>query len=138
MNWGFSLIRPVVGRAQHEHMSAIPVKTAIPILPTVLAGVGAQLVDDLVYIVFPPAAVVAPLSGLLAVLLTAVGARIVTHNLEGPAIAWTGLAAGAISAGFGLVITGLGWLMVVIAGLTVAAGVAGATLGRNIPLRLNS
>jgi hypothetical protein len=105
----------------------------IPVAPVVLAGVGAQFVDDLLYVVFPPAAVAAPLSGVLAILLTAAAARLATRRLTGPAAARTGLAVGAVSAGVGLLVAGLGLVTVVIAVLTLVAGVAGAVAGRRAP-----
>ena len=73
----------------------------MPVGPVLLAGVGAQLADDALYFLLPPTAVLSPLSGVLAVLLTAVAARLVTRNRVGPAVARTGLAVGALSAGSG-------------------------------------
>ena len=100
------------------------------VVPVVLAGVAAQFVDDVAYFVLPPTALIAPASAVIAIVLTAVGARIVTRNLTGPAIARTGLAVGAVSAGIGLLVAGFGWLAMVLATLTLIAGVAGAVIKR--------
>jgi hypothetical protein len=95
-----------------------------------LAGVGAQLVDDAAFAVLPPLALIAPLSGLIAILLTAGAARYVSRNKQGAAIARTGLAVGALSAATGLLVGGFGLVGLVLAVLTVVAGVAGAVVGR--------
>jgi hypothetical protein len=95
-----------------------------------LAGVGAQFVDDVAFAVIPPFALMAPLSGLIAVLLTAGAARAVTKDKQGAAIARTGLAVGGVSAGVGLLVGGLGLVAILLAIATVAAGVAGAVAGR--------
>ena len=47
-------------------------------------------------------------------------------------MARTGLAVGALSAGIGLLLGGLGVLAVLLAGITVVAGVAGAVVGRGL------
>ena len=113
-------------------MSIRPSTTQVPVGPVLLAGVGAQLADDALYFLLPPTAALSPLSGVLAVLLTAVAARLVTRNRVGPAVARTGLAVGALSAGVGLLLTGLGVVAVLLAGITVLAGVAGAVAGRGL------
>ena len=104
--------------------------TRVPVVPVVAAAVASQFVDDLAYFVFPPAAIIAPISAFLAVLLTGVGARLVTRKLSGPSVARTGLAVGAVSAGIGLLVGGFGWLGMILATLTLVAGVAGAVVGR--------
>ncbi|HXV92735.1 MAG TPA: hypothetical protein VD813_05515 [Pseudonocardia sp.] len=106
--------------------------TRVPLAPVLLAGIGAQFVDDVAYFVFPPAMLLSPLSGVLAILLTAGAARLVTRRMSGAAIARTGLAVGVVSAGAGLLVSGLGVVALVIAGLTVLAGVAGAVAGRGV------
>lgn len=104
----------------------------MPATAVLLAGLGAQLVDDVAFVVIPPVALLAPLSGLLAILLTAVGARIVTRGATGAVVARTGLALGAVSATIGLLVGGLGLVTILLAGLTVVAGVAGAVAGKGL------
>jgi hypothetical protein len=113
-------------------MTTLPATSRVPVGAALLAGVGAQFVDDVAYFVLPPAAMLAPLSGLIALLLTAVAARIVTRDRTGAGVARTGLAVGAVSAAVGLLVSGLGLLALVLAGLTVLAGVAGAVAGRGL------
>jgi len=113
-------------------MTTLPATSRVPVGAALLAGVGAQLVDDVAYFVLPPTALLAPLSGLIAILLTAAAARAVTRNRTGAAVARTGLVVGAVSAGVGLLVSGLGFLTLVLAGLTVVAGVAGAVAGRGL------
>ncbi|MHA6792847.1 hypothetical protein ACVGVM_04900 [Pseudonocardia bannensis] len=107
-----------------------PPTTRVPAAAALLAGVGAQLADDAFYLVLPPTALLAPFSAVLAILLTAGAARLVTRRLAGASVARTGLAVGAVSAGVGLLIGGFGWLAMVFATLTLIAGVAGAVAGR--------
>ncbi|GAA5112427.1 hypothetical protein [Pseudonocardia adelaidensis] len=118
-------------------MTTLPATSRVPVGAALLAGVGAQLVDDVAYFVLPPTALLAPLSGLVAILLTAAAARVVTRNRTGAAVARTGLAVGAVSAGVGLLVSGLGFLAIVLAGLTVLAGVAGAVAGRGLAAGLD-
>jgi hypothetical protein len=118
-------------------MTTLPATSRVPVGAALLAGVGAQLVDDVAYFVLPPTALLAPLSGLLAILLTAAAARYVTRDRTGAAVARTGLAVGAVSAGVGLLVSGLGILAIVLAGLTVLAGVAGAVAGRGLTAGLD-
>jgi len=113
-------------------MTIKPVSTQVPVGPVLLAGVGAQLADDALYFLLPPTAALSPLSGIVALLLTAVAARLVTRNRVGAGIARTGLAVGALSAGVGLLLGGLGLVAVLLAGITVVAGVAGAVVGRGV------
>ncbi len=113
-------------------MTIRPVPTRVPVGPVLLAGVGAQLADDALYVLLPPTAALSPVSGLLAVLLTAAAARLVTRGRIGAGVARTGLAVGALSAGIGLLLGGLGVLAVLLAGITVVAGVAGAVVGRGL------
>jgi hypothetical protein len=116
-------------------MATLPATSKVPVGAVLIAGVAAQLVDDAVYVVLPPAALLAPFSGLLAVVLTAVAARVVTRNRTGAAVARTGLAVGATSAAVGLLLGGLGLVTILLAGLTVVAGVAGAVAGRGLASR---
>jgi len=104
-----------------------PVRTSVPVVPVLVAGVAGQLTDDLLLAVLPsfPGA-----GAILAVLLTAAAARIVTRRLAGSAVPRAGLAIGVVSAAVGLAISGLGLVVILIAGLTLLAGVAGAVLGR--------
>ena len=113
-------------------MTTLPATSRVPVGAALLAGVGAQFVDDIAYFVLPPTALLAPLSGLLAVLITAAAARFVTRDRTGSGVARTGLVVGAVSAGAGLLVSGLGFLAIVLAGLTVLAGVAGAVAGRGL------
>ncbi|WP_232663916.1 hypothetical protein [Pseudonocardia sp. TRM90224] len=102
----------------------------IPVVAALIAGVGAQVVDDAAYIVFPPTVMLAWLSGLLAIALTAGAARIITRSRTCATVARTGLAVGVVSAGVGLLIGGFGLIAIILAGVTVVAGVAGAVAGR--------
>jgi hypothetical protein len=114
-------------------MSIQPVTSQVPVAPVVLTALGAQLVDDAVVFLVPPGVlVIGPLAGLLAIALTAAGARAVTRGRTGPAVARTGLAVGAASAVVGLVVGGLGLVALLLAGITVLAGVAGAVAGRGL------
>jgi hypothetical protein len=114
-------------------MKTLSAATSVPVGAVLLVGLGAQLVDDAAYLVLPPIAVLAPLSGLIAIVLTAVGARIVSRGRAGAAVARTGLAVGVASAGIGLLVGGLGLVTILLAGITVVAGVAGAVVGRGLP-----
>jgi hypothetical protein len=113
-------------------MTLTPATTQVPVGAALIAGTGAQLLDDVAYVVLPPIALLAPLSGLIAILLTAGAARIVTRARTGSAVARTGLAVGAASAGIGLLVGGLGIIAILLAAITVVAGVAGAVAGRHI------
>lgn len=117
-----------------DGMSIQPVTSSqIPVVPVAVAAVGAQFVDDVVYLLIPPAAfVLVPLAGLLAIALTAAGARAVTRGRAGPVVARTGLAVGVGSALLGLLVGGLGFVALLLAGITVLAGVAGAVAGRGL------
>jgi len=113
--------------------TSLSTTSKVSIGSVLLAGAGAQLVDDAAIAVLPFDAVVGPLSGLIAILLTAGAARLVTRNKQGAAIARTGLAVGAVSAGVGLLIGGLGLVTILLAVVTVVVGVAGAVAGRRQP-----
>ena len=104
-----------------------PVPTRVPVLPVVAAGVGAQLLDDLLFVFLPslPGA-----AAIVAIGFTALAAKLVTRNLHGQAVPRAGLAIGAVSAALGLWISGLGLVAILVAGITVLAGVGGAVLGR--------
>ena len=116
-------------------MTTLPATSRVPAGAVLLAGIGAQLVDDAAYLILPPAAVLAPFSGLLAILLTAAAARYVSRDRTGAAVARTGLAVGAASAVIGLLVSGLGLVAILLAGVTVVAGVAGAVAGRGAAAR---
>jgi hypothetical protein len=112
-------------------MSLVPVPTTrVPVVPVLAAAAGAQFLDDALFFLIPPAGILGPLAGLLAIALTAGAARALTAGRTGPAVARTGLAVGAASAGLGLLVGGLGLVAVLLAGLTVLAGVGGAVAGR--------
>ena len=114
-------------------MSIVPAPTRVPAVPVLVTALGAQVVDDLLFLV-PPLGLLGPLAGISAILLTAVGARALTRGGTGPAALRTGLAVGGASALIGLLIGGLGLVTVLLAGLTVLAGVAGAA-GVDAPRR---
>ncbi|MHA6624703.1 hypothetical protein ACU61A_04745 [Pseudonocardia sichuanensis] len=118
-------------------MTTLPATSRVPTGAVLLAGLGAQFADDVAYFVLPPTAVLAPLGGLLAILLTAAAARYVSRDRTGAAVARTGLAVGATSAAVGLLAAGLGWVAIMLAGLTVLAGVAGAVVGRGLTARVD-
>ena len=116
-----------------DGMSIQPVTSQVPVAPVVLTALGAQLVDDAVVFLVPPGVlVIGPLAGVLAIALTAAGARVITRGRTGPAVARTGLAVGAASAVVGLVVGGLGLVALLLAGITVLAGVVGAVAGRGL------
>jgi hypothetical protein len=117
--------------AHDRGMTIKPVSTQVPVGPVLVAGIGAQLADDALYFLLPPTAALSPLGGVVAILLTALAARLVTRDRVGSGVARTGLAVGALSAGVGLLLGGLGLIAVLLAGITVVAGVAGAVAGRN-------
>ncbi|MFC5992780.1 hypothetical protein ACFQE5_00980 [Pseudonocardia hispaniensis] len=108
-------------------MTTVRDTARFPLVPVLLAGVGAQFADDALLLVLP---VLAPVSAVLTILLTAGAARLVTRGSHGPVVARAGLAVGAVSAGLGLLFSGLGWLSMVFATLTLIAGVAGAVARR--------
>jgi hypothetical protein len=109
-----------------DGMTTNLVKTSsVPVVPVLVAAAAVQATSGL-------ASIVLPLTGLLAILLTAGAARYVTRDLRGASVARTGLAVGAVSAVAGLIIGGFGFVAVILAGITVAAGVAGAVVGRDI------
>jgi hypothetical protein len=113
-------------------MTTLPATSRVPAGAVLLAGLGAQLVDDAAFFVLPPLSVIAPFSGLLAILLTAGAARYITRDLTGAAVARTGLALGLTSAAIGLLVGGLGFVTILLAGVTVLAGVAGAVARRGL------
>lgn len=112
-------------------MTIQPATSQVSAAPVLVAGIAAQLVDDLAFLVLP-IGFLGPLAGVFAILLTAAGARYVTRNARGAAIARTGLAVGLTSAAVGVLIGGFGLIAIVLAGLTVLAGVAGAVAGRGV------
>jgi hypothetical protein len=120
-------------RETHDRgMSTAPATSQVSVGAVLIAGLGAQLADDAAFLLLPPTALLGPFSGIIAILLTAGAARIVTRNAAGATVARTGLAVGAVSAGVGLLMSGLGFVAILLAGLTVVAGVAGAVAGRGI------
>lgn len=107
--------------------------THVPATPVLVsAGVSQFLPGLLVWIVPGASLFLAPGVGLLAVLLTAGAARVSTTKLHGPAVARTGLAIGVASAGLGLLLGGFGIVALLLAGITIVAGVAGAVVGRGL------
>ncbi|MCO1654793.1 hypothetical protein [Pseudonocardia humida] len=110
--------------------TSLSTSTAVSTGSVLLAGTGAQFVDDVAIAVLPFDAVLAPLSGLVAILLTAGAARFLTRDKQGAAIARTGLAVGGVSAVVGLLVGGLGLVALLLGIVTVVAGVAGAVAGR--------
>ncbi|GAA1876702.1 hypothetical protein GCM10009836_67590 [Pseudonocardia ailaonensis] len=104
-----------------------PVRTSVPVVPVLVAGAAGQLADNLLLAVVPS---FPGMAAILALLFTAGAARIVTRRMAGSAVPRAGLAIGVVSAGVGLAISGLGLVALLIAGLTVLAGVAGAVIGR--------
>jgi len=130
---GFPGYRAAVGRPTIDGMSIQPAMSQVPAGPVLLTAVGAQLVDNAVIFLIPPTAfVLGPLAGLLAIALTAGAARAITAGRTGPVVARTGLVVGLASAGVGLVVGGLGLVALLLAGITVLAGVAGAVAGREL------
>ena len=115
-----------------DGMSIQPATSQVPAAPVLVAALGAQLVDNALFFLIPPTAVLSPLAGLAAILLTAGAARALTAGKTGPVVARTGLVVGAASAGVGLIVGGLGWIALLLAGITVVAGVAGAVAGRGL------
>jgi hypothetical protein len=111
-------------------MSIVPARSKVPVVPVVAGAAVAQFADDALRLLLPfPVA----LAGLLAIALTAGAARVVTRGRVGPVVARTGLAVGATSAVLGLLLGGLGLVAIILAGITVVAGVAGAVVGRPSP-----
>jgi hypothetical protein len=111
-------------------MSIVPATSKVPVVPVIAGAVVAQFADDAVRLVLPFPGL---LSGLLAIALTAGAARVISRGKAAPVIARTGLAVGATSAVLGLLVGGLGLVAIILAGITVVAGVAGAVLGRPSP-----
>jgi hypothetical protein len=113
--------------------TSLSTSSKVSVGAVLLAGLGAQLVDDAAFAVIPPLALLAPFAGLIAILLTAGAARYVTRGKTGAAVARTGLAVGAVSGVAGLFIDGFGFVGLLCAIVTLVAGVAGAVVGRRKP-----
>lgn len=115
-------------------MTTAPVTSStVPTGPVLVAAVGSQLLDNALFFLVPPAAVLTPFAGLFAILLTAGAARAVTSGRSGAVLARTGLVVGIASAAVGLIVGGgLGIVALLLAGVTVVAGVAGAVIGRRV------
>jgi hypothetical protein len=111
-------------------MSIVPTSSKVPVVPVVAGAVVAQFADDAIGLLIPFPGF---LAGLLAIALTAGAARVATRGRVGPVVARTGLAVGAASAVLGLILGGLGLVAIILAGITVVAGVAGAVVGRATP-----
>ena len=120
---GASLIPDPRSTPTIEGMSIVPTSSKVPVVPVVAGAVVAQFADDALRLLLPFPAL---LSGLLAIALTAGAARVITRGRTAPAVARTGLAVGATSAVLGLLVGGLGLVAILLAGITVVAGVAGA------------
>jgi hypothetical protein len=104
-------------------MSIVPTSSKVPVVPVAAGAVVAQLGAAAIGLLLP-------FPALLAIVLTAGAARVATRGRVGPVVARTGLAVGAASAVLGLVLGGLGLVAIILAGITVVAGVAGAVVGR--------
>jgi hypothetical protein len=115
-------------------MSIVPATSKVPVAPVVVGAVVAQFADDVVHALLP-LPFLGALSGLIAILLTAGAARVASRGRTGAVVARTGLAVGVTSATLGLLVGGLGLVAILLAGITVMAGVAGAVAGRGIPNR---
>jgi len=107
-------------------MSIVPTSSKVPAVPVVAGAAVAQLGAAAIGLLLP-------FPALLAIVLTAAAARVATRGRVGPVVARTGLAVGAASAVLGLVLSGLGLVAIILAGITVVAGVAGAVVGRHRP-----
>jgi hypothetical protein len=111
--------------------TSLSTTTKVPVGAVLLAGIGAQFVDDIAFAVLPPTGLLFGwLGGVLAVLLTGLAARYASRDRTGAGIARTGLAVGAVSALIGLVVGDFDFVGYVFAALTMVAGVAGAVVGR--------
>ena len=77
-------------------MSIVPAKSKVPVVPVAAGAVVAQFADDVVHLLLP-LPLLGTLSGLIAILLTAGAARVITRGRTAPAVARTGLAVGATS-----------------------------------------
>lgn len=113
-------------------MSIVPATSKVPVVPVVAGAVVAQFADDLVRLLLP-LPFLGALSGLIAILLTAGAARVAGRGRTGHVAARTGLAVGVTSAVIGLLVGGLGLVAILLAGITVVAGVAGAVVRRPSP-----
>ncbi len=107
-------------------MSIVPTSSKVPVVPVAAGAVVAPLGAAAIGLLLP-------FPALLAIVLTAGAARVATRGRVGPVVARTGLAVGAASAVLGLVLSGLGLVAIILAGITVVAGVAGAVVGRPRP-----
>ncbi len=107
-------------------MSIVPTSSKVPVAPVVAGAAVAQLGAGAIGLLLP-------FPALLAIVLTAGAARVATRGRVGPVVARTGLAVGATSAVLGLLVGGLGLVAIILAGITVVAGVAGAVVGRPRP-----
>ena len=107
-------------------MSIVPTSSKVPAVPVVAGAAVAQLGAAAIGLLLP-------FPALFAIVLTAGAARVATRDRVGPVVARTGLAVGAASAVLGLILGGLGVVAIILAGITVVAGVAGAVVGRPRP-----
>jgi hypothetical protein len=119
-------------RVDDRGMSIVPAKSKVPVVPVAAGAVVAQFADDVVHVILP-LHLLGTLSGLIAILLTAGAARVITRGRTAPTVARTGLAVGVTSAALGLLVGGLGLVAIILAGITVVAGVAGAVIRRPSP-----
>jgi hypothetical protein len=60
-------------------MSIVPTTSKVPVVPVVAGAVVAQFADDVVHALLP-LPLLGPLSGLIAIVLTAGAARVATHS----------------------------------------------------------
>jgi hypothetical protein len=112
-------------------MSIVPTTSKVPVVPVVAGAIVAQFADDVVHALLP-LPFLGALAGLIAIVLTAGAARVATRNRTGAVVARTGLALGVTSALLGLLVGGLGIVAILLAGITVVAGVAGAVAFRGL------
>lgn len=110
-------------------MSIVPATSKVPVVPVVAGALVAQFADDAVRLLLP-LPLLGALAGLIAITLTAGAGRVASRNRTGAVAARTGLAVGVTSAAIGLLVGGLGLVAILLAGITVVAGVAGAVAGR--------
>ncbi len=110
-------------------MSIVPAPSKVPVAPVVAGALVAQFADDLVRLLLP-LPFLGALSGVIAIVLTAGAARLASRGRTRPVAARTGLAVGVTSAVIGLLVGGLGLVAILLAGITIVAGVAGAVGGR--------
>ena len=110
-------------------MSIVPTSSKVPVVPVVAGAVVAQFADAAIGLLSP--------AGFLPACSRSCSPRArpgwPPAAGSAPVVARTGLAVGATSAVLGLLVGGLGLVAIILAGITVVAGVAGAVVGRPRP-----